>query len=207
LLRSLEPSRITSVNEIGIRRELRPGDLGAIIEHHGRVYSREHGLDSTFEAHVAAGVARAALRGFPREREAIWIVERRGVHAGSLALTDEGNGEACLRWFLFDPEVRAQGLGRRLLNELMSTARDAGYALVALETFSALRAAAHLYRSVGFAVVGAEKGPRWGRAEITYQRYEVSLSEKRGCELPRIEGTEVLQPLSHADQLHGQAEL
>jgi len=195
------------VNEIEIRRELRPGDLGAIIEHHGRTYAREYGLDSTFEAHVAAGVARAALRGFPREREAIWIVERRGVHVGSLALTDEGNGEACLRWFLFDPDLRARGLGRRLVSELMSTARDAGYTLAALETFSDLSAAAHLYRSFGFELVSAETGPRWGRAEISYQRYELSLSEKGGGELPRVEGAKVLQPLSHADQLHGQPEL
>ena len=35
-----------------------------------------------------------------------------------------------------------------------------------------LRAAAHLYREHGFELVGAETGPRWGRAEITYQRYE-----------------------------------
>src|SRR5438093_10636824 len=85
------------MDQISIRRELRPGDLGAIIEHHGRTYAREHGLDSSFEAHVAASVARAALRGFPGASEAIWIVERAGGHAGSLALPDEGAGEGCLR--------------------------------------------------------------------------------------------------------------
>ena len=58
-----------------IRRELRPGDLGAVIAHHGTVYSREHGLDSTFEAHVAASVAAAGARGWPGEREGVLIDE------------------------------------------------------------------------------------------------------------------------------------
>jgi GNAT superfamily N-acetyltransferase len=173
-----------------VRRELRPGDFGAIIEHHGRLYAREHGVDSSFEAHVAAAVARAALRGFPRDSEAIWIVERDGVHAGSLALTDEGDGVACVRFFVLDPDVRGHGLGRRLLNELLDTARAAGFDRAVLETFSDLEAAAHLYRSCGFRIVDAEPGPRWGRAEITYQRYELELvTEERGSELSRIEGS------------------
>jgi ribosomal protein S18 acetylase RimI-like enzyme len=163
------------VNPPNVRRELRPGDFGAIIEHHGRLYAREYGMGSSFEAHVAAAVARAALRGFPREGEAIWIVERDGIHAGSLALTDEGDGVACLRFFVLDPAVRGHGLGRRLLHELLDTAQEAGFDRVVLETFSDLRAAAHLYRSYGFSVVDAESGPRWGRAGITYQRYELEL--------------------------------
>jgi ribosomal protein S18 acetylase RimI-like enzyme len=155
-----------------IRRELRPGDLGAIIEHHGRTYAREYGVDSTFEAHVAAAVARAALRGFPRENEAIWIVER-----GGIAMTDEGDGIACVRFFVLDSNLRGRGLGTRLLDELLEAARENGFERAVLETFSDLTAAAHLYGERGFRVVSAETGPRWGRAEITYQRYEASLAE------------------------------
>lgn len=162
-----------------IRRELRPGDFGAIIEHHGRAYAREYGMDSGMEAHVAAAVARVALRGFPRETETIWIVERDGAHAGSLALTDEGDGTACLRFFLLDPDLRGSGLGRRLLDELLDAARVAGFDRLVLETFSDLEAAAHLYRERGFRVTDAETGPRWGRAEITYQRYELELPKAR----------------------------
>jgi ribosomal protein S18 acetylase RimI-like enzyme len=165
------------MDQVSIRRELRPGDLGAIIEHHGRLYAREYGLDSGMEAHVAAAVARAALRGFPRSNEAIWIVERDGRHAGSLVMTDEGDGVACVRFFLLDAELRGEGLGRRLLQELLDTARAHGFERVVLETFSDLTAAAHLYREHGFRVVSAETGPRWGRAELTYQRYEADLAD------------------------------
>ena len=76
-----------------IRGELRPGDLGAILAQHGRLYAEEYGVDSRFEAMVAESIAEAAARRFPREREGIWIVEDGGQHAGSLGLTDEGDGE------------------------------------------------------------------------------------------------------------------
>jgi ribosomal protein S18 acetylase RimI-like enzyme len=169
--------KIQRVTPYSIRRELRPGDFGAIVEHHGRIYAREYGLDSGMEAHVAAAVARTALRGFPRETEALWIVEREGRHAGSLAMTDEGDGVACIRFFLLDPDLRGQGLGRRLLEELLETARANGFERAVLETFSDLTAAAKLYRDYGFRVVSAETGPRWGRAELTYQRYEAELAD------------------------------
>ncbi|MGH2985264.1 MAG: GNAT family N-acetyltransferase [Solirubrobacterales bacterium] len=161
-----------------IRRELRPGDLGAIIAHHGRLYEREHGVDSRFEAHVAASVAAAGKPDWPGPSEALWIVERRGEHAGSLALTDEGEGMAALRWFVLDPELRGLGLGRRLVAEAVELAERAGYEGIGLETFSELRAAAHLYRQAGFELAWAETGPRWGRAEITYQRYELSFQRR-----------------------------
>jgi len=179
--------------DVHIRRELSPGDLGAIVAHHGRVYSREHGVDSTFEAMVAASVARAASRGFPSDREGMWIVERGGNWSGSIAYTDEGQGVAMVRWVLLDASLRGRGLGRRLLGELLNEVEAHGYRLVALETFSELRAAAHLYRAHGFEVVGAESGPRWGRAEITYQRYELELPRARrsvdqhyGAAAPRV---------------------
>jgi ribosomal protein S18 acetylase RimI-like enzyme len=164
-------------SEPTIRRELRPGDLGAIVAHHGALYSREFGNDATFESMVAESVAAAGKRGFPRANEAIWIVEAGGEHAGSVALTDEGAGLATLRWFVLDPELRGLGLGRRLLAEVLETARDAGYERIGLETFSDLRAAAHLYRSFGFELLWAQTGPRWGRDEVVYQRYELPFQD------------------------------
>jgi ribosomal protein S18 acetylase RimI-like enzyme len=158
-----------------IRQVIRPGDLEAIVAHHCRVYGAEYGVDSTFETHVAATVNRAAERGFPGEREAIRIVECDGKHAGSLALTEEGDDTTTLRWFVLDPGLRGQGLGRRLLGEIMETARGMGYARISLETFSDLEAAAHLYRSHGFRLLSEDSAPRWGRQRITYQRYEARL--------------------------------
>jgi N-acetylglutamate synthase-like GNAT family acetyltransferase len=83
---------------------------------------------------------------------------------------------------VFDPSVRGRGLGRRLLAELLERARELGYERLRLETFSLLRAAAHLYRSVGFEVVDEDTGPRWGHGEITLQHYELELAPAEGAE-------------------------
>src|SRR4051812_37259762 len=160
-----------------IRRDLRPGDLGAIIAHHGRVYCPAYGVDQTFEAHVGASVAAAGARGFPSAGEGIWIVELDGRHAGSLALTNEGE-QGWVRWVVFDPGLRGHGLGRRLIGELVAEAETAGYESLHLETFGDLRAAAHLYRSYGFAVTSEQTGPRWGRPDITYQHYELGFQSR-----------------------------
>jgi GNAT superfamily N-acetyltransferase len=80
-----------------------------------------------------------------------------------------------VRWVLLEPSLRGMGLARRILGDLLAEVEEHGYSLVRLETFSDLRAAAHLYRAHGFEVVSTETGPRWGRAEISYQRYELEL--------------------------------
>ena len=161
-----------------VRRELRAGDLGRIVAHHGTVYAGEFGVDPTFEAQVGASVAAAGKRGFPREREGIWIVELDARHAGSVALTDEGDGLATLRWVVLDPGLRGHGLGRRLISEAVATAESHGYETVGLETFSELRAAARIYRDAGFEVLWEQAGPRWGCDDITYQRYELSFQAR-----------------------------
>lgn len=171
-------------SEPRVRRQLRPGDFGAIVAHHGRTYLPEYDLDATFEGHVAASVAQAAVRGFPSRREAICIVEVDGEHAGSIGLTDEGDDEGALRWVVLDARLRGRGLGRRLIGEMLARAEELGYARVGLETFSELTAAAHLYREHGFRVVWEETGPRWGREQITYQRYELELGNRGRVRAP-----------------------
>jgi ribosomal protein S18 acetylase RimI-like enzyme len=166
-----------SDREPTIRRDLGPGDLGEIIAHHGRLYGGEYGVDSTFEGHVASSVAAAGGRGFPRDGEGIWIVERGGAHLGSIALTDDG--DATVRWFVLDRSLRGRGLGRRLIAEALELARSSGYERVCLETFSELTAAAHIYRGHGFELQSEQTGPRWGRERITYQRYELVLASRQ----------------------------
>jgi GNAT superfamily N-acetyltransferase len=147
-----------------------------MIALHGRLITGEFGLDSTHEGYVAASVAHHAIRGWPGERESAWMVERDRELAGSIALTDDGDDTAGLRWFVLDPPLRGRGLGRRLVGEVVAEARRHGFARLRLETFSDLRAAAHLYREYGLDLVHEETGPRWGREQITYQHYELLVN-------------------------------
>jgi peptidyl-dipeptidase Dcp len=156
--------------EVSVRGDLRPGDLGAIATLHGTCYAAEHGLDRAFEAGVARGLVEAVARGWP-ERGRLWAVERRGRLAGSLGLTEEGAGEGKVRWFLLERDLRGQGLGRALIEELLEEAEARGIRLLRLETFSALETAGRLYRSVGFELVDSRRFSDWGRP-IVLQHYE-----------------------------------
>lgn len=94
---------------------LRPGDIGYVTNLHGVLYSAEHGWDHTFEAYVAGPLAEFARSHNDRER--IWIVEKSGIVAGSIAIVEASRDEAQLRWFLVHPELRGHRIGRILMEK------------------------------------------------------------------------------------------
>jgi GNAT superfamily N-acetyltransferase len=159
---------------VTLRTSLRPGDLGSIVHLHGVLYAREYGFDPTFEAYVAGPLAEFVRTGSPRER--LWIAERDGRIVGCVAIVAAAERTAQLRWFLVDPSARGAGLGKRLLHEAIAFARDCGYEGVILWTVSALTAAAHVYRAVGFRKVEEKPGRVWG-VDVVEEKYELVLSE------------------------------
>jgi ribosomal protein S18 acetylase RimI-like enzyme len=164
------------IGEVVIRRELRDGDRDAMVALHQRIYPGGYGVAQSFVDDVAAALDAVIEHGWPdRPGEGTWIVERDGEFCGCLALSDEGDGEGRVRFFLLAPEVRGLGLGRSMLDELMEVAREAEYRVLTLATFEELTVAARMYRSHGFRVVREERGPRWGRERFNYQHYELEL--------------------------------
>ena len=156
-----------------IRTDIRPGDLGTIVYQHGVLYAREHGFDETFEPYVAEPLARFVLDRDP-VRSRLFIAEREGRFLGSIAMVDQGEGAAQLRWFLVMPESRGLGVGRRLIDTAMAFCREIGYTRVFLWTVDGLPAARHLYESVGFRLAEATPRRLWGR-DLVEQRFEVTL--------------------------------
>jgi GNAT superfamily N-acetyltransferase len=159
--------------EVTIRTTLRPGDVETIVRMHGEIYAREYGFDDAFAAYVAEPLGALARGATARER--IWLAERDGSVVGCVAIVTAEPRVAQLRWFLVHPSARGAGLGRELLEGAIAFARERGYASIGLWTVSALAAAAHLYRSVGFRKVMERPDRSWG-VDVVEEKYELTLT-------------------------------
>jgi GNAT superfamily N-acetyltransferase len=157
---------------VTIRHDLKPGDTGYVIYLHGILYAMEHGWDCTFEAYVAGPLAKFVRSHTDRSR--MWIVERDGEIAGSVAVVEVSRERAQLRWLLLRPDLRRQGIGRLLVQEAISFCRASGYSSIFLWTVSTLTPATNLYESVGFGLTEEKTHRAWG-ALITEQRYDLKL--------------------------------
>jgi GNAT superfamily N-acetyltransferase len=160
-----------SESPVTVRHELRPGDVGRVVLLHGTIYAQEYGFDSTFEAYVAGPLSELVRA--RSERDRLWIAERGDRIVGCVAVVSVSRDEAQLRWLLVDPSARGRGLGRRLLLDAVEFARGQGYSSLFLWTVSALIAAAHLYRSVGFRKVDEKLG-EWG-VPVVEEKYVLDL--------------------------------
>jgi DNA-binding MarR family transcriptional regulator/GNAT superfamily N-acetyltransferase len=143
-------------------RAHRPGDIGWIVEAHGRLYAEQYGWDITFEGMVA-GIAAETIAGFDPARHCIWIAERDGERVGSACVVDHDDHTAKLRLVIVDPKARGLGIGKRLVEECMRFARDAGYRRMTLWTNDVLKEARRLYERLGFRLVHEEPHTSFGR--------------------------------------------
>ncbi len=159
---------------ITIRTDLRPGDIGALTQLHGLLYSSEFGFDYTFEAYVAASLAEFGLHNRP-ERERIWLVEQNDELMGSIGIVDAGDRLAQLRWVVLDAAVRGNGIGHNLLEQAINFARETGYRTIYLWTVHTLTAAAALYRSHGFVLTEEKPVADLWSQRLVEQRYDLDL--------------------------------
>jgi N-acetylglutamate synthase-like GNAT family acetyltransferase len=158
-----------------LRHDLKPGDLGRIVSLHGTVCASEYGFDSTFEASVASLLAEFVhSRG---DYDRLWIAERGDHLAGCAAIIGLSLKAARLRWLLVDPPARGLGLGRTLLEEVVSFSQHCGYERLFFWTIRAPEAVVRLYRSVGFEKIEERSGERWG-VEVVEEQYALRWPER-----------------------------
>ena len=140
-------SLIDEASAVRIRTSPRRQDVQAIADLHERTYRGEDAFGPRFIQYVAEGVA-GLVQALEADASAgrLWVLESGGEVRGSIAIVRHRPTTAQLRWFLVSPELRGQGLGRRLLTEALAYVEGEGYESVFLLTVKGLDRAARLYR-------------------------------------------------------------
>lgn len=157
-----------------ILRPHQPGDMGWMVYRHGVLYSQEYGYDERFEALVAT-IAGEFVERFDPKRERCWIAEKDGERVGSVLLVMKSKTIAKLRVLLVEPSARGLGIGRRLVEECVLFARQAGYKKIVLWTQSELHAARRIYQAAGFRLAGKQRHDSWGRSGLIAETWELKL--------------------------------
>ena len=136
--------------DISIRSDLRAGDLGRVIELHGKAYDALPGFGLPFEAFVAQTIAEYVLNAGAKGR--LWLAERGDELVGCTAVVLRNNSVGQLRWVLVDQSARGIGIGGRLVDAALTYARDQGCKNVVLETTDGLPESQALYEKLGFRI-------------------------------------------------------
>jgi DNA-binding MarR family transcriptional regulator/GNAT superfamily N-acetyltransferase len=144
-----------------VLRPHQPGDMGWITSAHGAIYAQEYGWDITFEALVAK-ITAEFIENFDPRRERCWIAELDGERVGSVFVVRKSDEIAKLRLLILDKRARGLGLGRRLVEECLRFAKNAGYSSMTLWTQSILTAARGIYERAGFRLVASEPNHSFG---------------------------------------------
>ena len=156
-----------------ILRPHQPGDMGWVIHRHGVLYAQEYQWNEYFEALVAE-IAAKFIQNFDSRRERCWIAERDGQIVGCVFLVKHSKTVAKLRMLLVEPAARGLGIGKRLVEECVRFARQAGYRRITLWTQSSLHAARGIYEKAGFRRVEHHRHHSWGH-DLVAETWDLAL--------------------------------
>lgn len=157
----LSPPAALAPPPVLLLRPPHPGDMGWVTSANAALYAQEYGWDLAYEALVAK-ITAEFIENFDARRERCWIAEMDGERVGSVFVVRKTDAIAKLRLLIIDPRARGLGLGKRLVDECLRFAKDAGYTSMTLWTQSILTAARAIYDRAGFRLVAEEPHHSFG---------------------------------------------
>jgi peptidyl-dipeptidase Dcp len=161
-----------SLNDITIRTDLRPGDIGYVTYLHGIFYKQEYNYGIEFEAYVALGL-HEFYKQYDSSTNRVWVCEHNNKMVGFLLLMNRGES-AQLRYFIIEPAYRGIGLGKKLMDMYMQFLKDCKYDSSYLWTTHELHAAASLYTRHGFKLTEEKESVAFGKP-LRENRYDLML--------------------------------
>jgi peptidyl-dipeptidase Dcp len=160
------------LEDITIRTEPCPGDMGYVIHMHGDLYKKEYGYDSVdLETYIATSFCEF-YKNYDRQKDRVWVAVHKNRIVGYLALMHRENNAAQLRFFILDGAYRGIGLGKKLAALFMDELKQNGYKSSYLWTLRELSAAASIYTKMGFTLTEEVESTILGK-KATEQRYEL----------------------------------
>jgi DNA-binding MarR family transcriptional regulator/GNAT superfamily N-acetyltransferase len=158
-------------------RPHQPGDMSWIVHRQAILYADEYGWDGTYEG-LAAEIVAQFIKNYDPKRERVWVAEKDGEKVGAVFVAKGSDQIAKLRLLHVERQARGLGIGKRLVEECIRFARQAGYQKMTLWTQSILHAARHIYKKAGFQVVHEEKHHSFGK-DLTAETWELDLTTTR----------------------------
>ena len=155
-------------------RPHQPGDMGWIVHRQAILYADEYGWDGTYEA-LAAEIVAQFIKNYDPKRERAWVAEKDGERVGAAFVAMGSDQIVRLRLLHVERQARGLGIGKRLVEECIRFARQAGYQKMTLWTQSILHAARHIYKKAGFQIVHEEKHHSFGK-DLTAETWELNLT-------------------------------
>jgi GNAT superfamily N-acetyltransferase len=162
-----------TLDDISIRTELKPGDLGYVVHRHGKLYGEEYGYGIAFESYVAYGIYEF-YSAYDPQLDRVWVCEHNQEIVGFLLLMHRENHTAQLRYFYLEPRYRGIGLGKKLMSLYMNFFSQRGYTSSYLWTTHELHAASALYTRNGFKLSTQKESTRFGKS-LLEQRYDLVI--------------------------------
>jgi len=156
-----------------ILRPFAPSDADWLAARHGTLYAQTEGFDATF-APLVAGILDDFIDAHDPAVEAGWIAEAAGQPVGSIFCVRLDERTAKLRLFLLEPQMRGQGLGKRMLAHCVDFARTCGYSRMELWTHESHKAACALYAASGWRLAASKPVHSFG-VDLVEQSWKIDL--------------------------------